>query len=108
MLNWQIPNKEIYLNSDDLFDFPCSYVFRRYAAWVNQGILLPPIDDIQHPVGEPTQKERFEKPIHLSHKQWHEINQLKAEVMHLQNKLNEHLDRSKKIASKPRKGILLQ
>jgi hypothetical protein len=35
------------------FDFPCSYSFRNYEAWINEGITFPPI--------EPAKNNRIEQ-----------------------------------------------
>lgn len=51
---------------------------------------LPALEDREE------QTAPIEKDTEWTSRQWDAVNQLKAQILHLQNKLNEHLDRSKK------------
>lgn len=77
---------------EPLYDFPCSYTFRAYEALIHEGIELPPIE----PSEEAPLPEPIIKTIGLSYQQREEFNQMKAHILFLEGKINEHLDKKRK------------
>ena len=76
--------------NDNSFDFPCSYTFRRYESFINEGILLPLLEpEYSEPPELPSQPE-------WSHRQWDYVQQLKGQMLHLENKYQESLKRRKR------------
>lgn len=85
---------------EPLFDFPCSYAYRRFEAELN-GEYLPPLEPLADDIlPEPQGEVRS-----LTRREWDAISQLKAQILHLERKLNEHLDAQKRKKHKP-KGVV--
>lgn len=82
--------------SPEDFDFPVSYLFRSYEA-EQYGEHLPSIDPPERgasPLLEITEPE-------WTRQQWEYVQNLRGLVNHLQNKINEHLNKDKKTKQIP-------
>lgn len=82
--------------TEPLYDFPCSFTFRAYEALINEGMELPPLEPLS-PIGETrSESETYTPEPEWTAKQWDIVNQLRAQALFFEKKLNEHLDKKKK------------
>lgn len=102
------------LYREDPNDYPCSYTYRSAFAEMFEGITLPPQEELEKEE-EVSLYKPFQKPKYLSYQQWDEINRQKAQINHIEDKLNKHLKRKKEATplqeerlhpSRPRKSKL--
>jgi len=72
---------------ENAIDFPCSYAWRSYYQEILYGEYLPSIE---------LPKEAKTIPIKEKPTNQNELAQLKAQMLYIQNKINEHIDEGKK------------
>jgi len=96
----KLPQGRKRLYADD-FDFPMSYSFYQAICDLH-GWPVPESADIPEPLPETLQPiSRAVEPSIGSR----QLDHIRGQVLHIQNKMNEHIDASKKAAEKKQKYI---
>ena len=88
---------------NERFDLPF-YVPLKMAKRLGfaQPFYLPPLERIAE---EGSTKEAYTQENKWTAKQWDAVNQIRAHLLHIEKKLNEHLSKPKRLKEKP-KGIV--
>lgn len=81
------------MNKENAIDFACSYLWRAYYQETFYGEHLPPLEP-QHIVQSISEPQHIVRG--LTSKERDEFNQLKANLLFLDKKINQHLDMKKK------------
>jgi hypothetical protein len=77
----------------DDYDFPCSETYIGYLYEIN-GSNSPQDRDRIRPINE-VEPRPIEKNVPWNNRQWDYVQQLKAQILFLESKINEHIDKPK-------------
>ena len=78
---------------EDLIDFPCAPIWAKHYA--DRGMTQDYPPEFYY-APQPAQEEPREPEPQWTQRQWDTVGQLRGQVKYLENKFNEHLDKSKK------------